>query len=541
MTAKKTFWRSSALLLATANLIGFPTYRTFAQEAQAQAYHSDADDLLTLEKISVFPFTDNLEGIYARPLESHFISLVDKMHRWNYLPANGSGPLLAPEELESDPEKVKQVTQGMGVDGVFVARVSKGPNGVTIHLSLFLTKDGKLLSQAVLKDYSQFDLNSLKEQLERLLAETVSRLPYAGRVLSRDGNRVTINLGTKDGIQPNQLLNVIQIIQSQRHPKFNFLIKTEKEIIGKIKVLKVDETLSFGAVVTEKEKGAVQKNNKIGSLDSVSYGEAESLSPAATPEESLAQNGDQRHVFGKNAHAWKPQDPPSLGQAGVRLGLSRYIANTTLEGVGALEASNYFAPSIELDAELWITPEWIFFGSIKQGIVPVSNPRSGSQPTQLSQALSEYEAGFGYAIRLGPHVWSPLIEPFASYFNYRLFVDDSTPKALTTMQFSGLKLGLNASGPVSDDGRYGVGGRFSIALNPSLTETPVTSGSKSKNSVISFGILGYKKLGERLRAQVNLDLEMYSSSFSGTGTRAESASSTSQRFTTLSGGLYYMF
>jgi hypothetical protein len=34
---------------------------------------------------------------------------------------------------------------------------------------------------------------------------------------------------------------------------------------------------------------------------------------------------------------------------------------------------------------------------------------------------------------------------------------------------------------------------------------------------------------------------MYSANFSGTGTRTNSATSASQRFTTLSGGVYYMF
>lgn len=255
--------------------------------AQEKAFTSDVDDLLTLEKVSVLPFTDNLQGIYARPLEAHFITLVEQMHRWDFVPANSSGPILAPEELEAAPDKALQIGKSIAADGFFAVRVIKGPAGVTIHVSLFLSKDGKLLSQAILKDYQRFDLNDLKEQMQRLLSEIVTRLPYAGRVMSRDGNRVTVNLGLRDGIQNGQLLSVIQILKANRHPKFNFLIKTEKEIFGKIKILKVDETLSFGTVVTEKEKGAIQKNAKIGSLDSVTYAPTESLSLEAPPEEAL--------------------------------------------------------------------------------------------------------------------------------------------------------------------------------------------------------------------------------------------------------------
>lgn len=516
-------------------------YRTFAQEAEgARAYRSDVDDLLTIEKVSLLPFTDNLQGIYARPLEAHFTSLLDKMHRWDFVPANSSGPILSPEELESDPAKAIQVSQGMGADAFFASRVTKGPNGVAIHLSLFLTKDGKLLSQAVLKDYKQFNINDLKEQMQRLLTEIVSRLPYSGRVLSRESNRVTVNLGTKDGIQPGQMLSVIQIIQAHRHPKFNFLVRTEKEIFGKIKILKADETLSFGVVVSEKEKGAVQKNAKIGPLDFVTYsGESLSLTPSA--EEELTQREDGALAFGKDAKAWKPQNPPSFGQVGARLGLSRFKGNTQLSGYGALESYNDFAPSVLLEGEIWVTPEWTFRAKLKQGIVAVDNERPGSTPRELSQSLTYYEATAGYRLRFGPYGWSPYAEPYLGYLNYKLFSDSATPEAFMTQQYTGFKFGVTGAAPIAENGLFGIGGDFAMVWKPSLRESPHTSGGSSENQIVQFGIFGFKKLGERLKVQANLDFEMYSSNFSGTGTRAESATSSSHRYTTLSGGLYYMF
>jgi hypothetical protein len=511
-------------------------HRTFAQERGT--YRSDVDDLLTVEKVSVLPFTDNLQGIYARPLEAHFIQLVDQMHRWDYLPANSSGPILSPEELELSPDKVKQVSAGLNADAFFAARVTKGPNGVTIHLSLFLTKDGKLLSQAVLKDYKQFDISDLKEQTQRLLSEIVTRLPYAGRVLSREGNRVTVNLGTRDGLQVGQMLSVIQILQAQRHPKFNFLIRTEKEIFGKIKILKVDDTLSFGMVATEKEKGAIQKNAKIGPLDFVTYPVGDSLSLTPSPEETLLQHEDGKIAFGKDAKAWKPGLQPSFGQVGGRIGLGRFAQNSTISGYGGAETTDNMSPSIAVEGELWITQEWTFHAGLKQGLISFSNPRSGSSPSKLNQSMSEYEAGFGYMIRFGPYIWSPNLEPFLKYFTYKTYADTASPEVFNTMEYSGLKLGLRGTSPVSD--RYGVGGEFSLAWKPSLRESPYDSGS-STNNVTQFAVFGYKKLGERLKAQLQLEFDMYASTFSGGGTRTDDAESTSQRATTLSAGLYYLF
>lgn len=510
-----------------------------AGKAATIVYKSEADSLLTIEKIAVLPFTDNLQGIYARPLETHFIQAVQNMHRWDFVQATSSGPLLSPEELEDSSAKALQVSQGLGADAFFAARVLKGPSGVSIHLSLFLTKDGKLLSQAVLKDYQRFDLGDLKEQLQRLLSELTARLPYAGRVLSRDGTRVTVNLGLRDGIQNGQVLSVIQIIQAYRHPRFNFLIKTEKEIFGKIKILKVDETLSFGTIITEKERGTIQKNSKIGPIDFITYAGGDTLTLTSSGQDGLTDKEENKFVFGKNAHAWTPASPPSFGQLGARLGMSRFSGAMEMDNVGGLEGTNNFAPSVILDGELWITPEWTFTATLKHGIISVRNPRAGGQPSELGQSLSYYEAGLAYAIRLGPSLWSPQISPYVSYFNYRLFVDDSSPEAFTTQQYSGLKLGVKGSAPVGDD--FGAGGVFSTALSPSMQESPVPSADDSKASVVQFGVFGYKKYSERLRVQLNLDFEMYSASLSGRGQRVNAASSASQRYTTLSGGIYYLF
>ncbi|NJL24364.1 MAG: hypothetical protein HC902_03775 [Calothrix sp. SM1_5_4] len=144
-------------------------------------------------------------------------------------------------------------------------------------------------------------------------------------------------------------------------------------------------------------------------------------------------------------------------------------------------------------------------------------------------------------LRLGPYIWSPQIEPFLSYFTYRLYVDSASPEAFMTSQYTGFKFGLKGSTPLSPDGEWGIGGEFAMALNPSLRETPKTSGSDAKNNVVQFGVFGTKKLGERLKLLMGLDFEMYSSNFTGSGTRADSSSSASQKYTTLSGGVNYLF
>ena len=500
-----------------------------------RAYRSEADDLLSIDKVSVLPFTDNLNGIYARPLEAHFAKLIETQHRWDVVPATSTGQALTPDELEGDPAKVIAAARDLHVDAIFAARVVKSGDGVNVHLSLFLAKDGKLLSQALLKDYRRFELADIKEQTTRLMNEVVSRLPYAGRVLSRDGLRITINLGSQDGLRKDQVLNVIQILQLQRHPRFNFLIKTEKEILGQVRVLKADETLSFAAVTMEKEAGAIQKGAKIATLENVTYATTDLAGGGEGVAEAQPTNG-------ATPGEWAPAPPPSIGSVGVRFGVGRFTGATALTGVGGLQASDNSSVSVGLDGEIWITPEWTVSARIRQGLAQINNPRDDSAPRKLSASLSLYDVNFGYTLRFGTLATSPSVEPYLGYFLQQFYVDDSTPLAFTTSRYQGLKVGLRGQAPLGDTGEYGVGGDFAIALMPGLGEDPISSGGSPRNTVIQFGVLGYKKLGERLRLTASVDFEMFATNFSGEGGRgAQSATSSSQRYTTVSAGVGYMF
>lgn len=502
---------------------------------QGAIYKSDSDDLISIEKVSYAPLIDNLNGIYARPLETHLASLLAQMHRWSIAPGTvnlGSSSL---EELEENPARVKEIA-GTASDGFFAGKVIKGPKGLSMKLDFFLAKDGKLFLQAELKDFQQFDLNIVKEQLESLLNKMMHKVPYSGRVLSRDVNRVTVNIGSRDGLQKDQIVSVIQIIKLNRHPKFNFLVSVEKEIIGKIKILKVDDTLSFGAVISERERGAIQKGNKLDALEFVTYAVNDvSLAPQ---KESIDQRADANLAFGKDAKAWKPQEAPSIGQVGGRLGLARLNQSSDLSS-GSVSGHDDFAPMAFLEGELWLTENWTVHADIQLGLASVNGPNS-----KISESLSAYEMLAGYRFRFGPNAWSAYAEPFVGYMTHRLYADSVSPAAFNTMEYNGFKIGLMGSTPITPDAEWSVGAKIAFVIAPHLTETPYQSGTSSSNNVNQFGIWATKKMTEHWKIQGNLDFEMFSSTFSGTGSipvTGNSASSASEQFITLSVGAYYMF
>lgn len=523
----------SALSLATKTLVLTILSATIHAAAQEKAvYRSEADDLITVRKVAILPVFDNLRGIYSRPVESFLIEQLKDNHHFEMAEATTTGPILTPEEIEEDPNLVKNISQNLQADAFIASKVVKGPSGLSIRMSLFLTKDQKLLAREEAQGIQRLDVETVKKQAAEVMNKLFERLPYEGVVLSRQGTRVTVNLGKKDGIVPEQMISVLQIVKLNRHPKFNFLVGTEKEIIGKIKLLKIDDTLSFGRIVTEKETGSIQVNAKIGGLDSVVYTNTDSLSETKSTEDSLLERPDGKASFGEKPLEWLPQKTPTFGQVGARLGIGSFNENISAGGT-SLDSKNPFYPFIVIDGEIWLTPKWSMHAQIKQGIISTDNPTGGS-PKDLSRSLSAYEFLMGYNIRLGAGVWSPKVELLGGYSTSRLYTDD-TNSAVTTKTYGGMKLGVSGLYPLQDDAGYAVGANLFFFLEPRLSESPSFSGN-GDHDIKQFGLFVDKKLKVNVKARFGLDFEMFSSDFGG-----GAVTSASQKHTTVSGGLYYMF
>jgi hypothetical protein len=519
--------------------------RDGAQE-QSASYFSQVDQDLTIRRVAILPVVDNVSGIYARPIEAHIATLVKASHRWDYVEANIAGAMPTVIDLEENPTEVQRVTQSIDADAFIAVAASRGPQGLSLRLDLFLKKDGRLLSQEVLRDLPRYEIPEVRERVNELYRKAVSRIPYDGILLSRQGNRVTINLGKSDGITKDQMITVVQIISLNRHPKFNFIVSSEKEILGRVKILKVDETLSFGSIVSEKERGAIRKMAKVSGLEPVNYPAPTRLGEGPTAGD-LNDRADAAVTFGKDPKEWLPVRPPSFGQIGAKIGLGQYNSSVNLGGAGSFEARSPFYPSIGINGEIWLTPQWTVRAELMQGVISTDNPRSGSSPGTLNHSLSRYSLEGGYSFLLRDDFFGPKLTLSAGLASYRMYVDSSTPEALTTVNYSGMLIGLGGSFPISDQKLWYVGGRLNLYMFVSLAESPDSSGNASKNTINDFSLFAEKKIAENLRAVGSLDFSLYSTSFSGTGTRTgpggvtESGTSLSQRHTTFNGGISYMF
>jgi hypothetical protein len=218
---------------------------------------------------------------------------------------------------------------------------------------------------------------------------------------------------------------------------------------------------------------------------------------------------------------------------GVAFGLGILNVAQATDSSTSLSARDPYYPNLYLDAELWLTSIWTMRFKLRQGIGSTENPLGGS-PAKISHAISGYDFLFVRSFRLSPTVWGPRVDISGGMAKYKNQVD-SVSGGLTTLEYNGYKFGLDGYIPVTKDQSWGVGANLFFTLFTRMNESPATSGS-ADNTVNTFGFYAVKKIGVNLKVKMNIDFELYSSSFSGS-----SAISASQKHTLLGAGIYYMF
>lgn len=525
----ETTFEMTTLMRLTLVLFVLLPFSTFAQKQKVEGssiFITPIDQQISIQKVTFLPSADNISGIYAKPLEEHLRKLVDEEKQWavvDYKP--GKEKDLTPESLEEDNKKAGDLIKAQGVDGIFTMRVTRGPGGVTIRLNLYSGATGVWLSQESLSEFQGFETEELKKQVSSLYKRLRRKMPYQGMILSRTANEVTVNLGTKMGLKIDDELTVVQVFKINRHPKFKFAISAEKEILGTLKVTKSEETLSFARIVTERDNGVLLPGMKVLTKDFVIYPEQR----REDPEE--ASNEPKEPL----------EEKPTFGRLSILGGLGTFTYNTDLETSGSLNKTSSFVPSVSFWGELWVTPQWIIEARIRQSVLTMSNPMSGSKPSNLNVSLGSYSVHFGYNLLLKNEFFGPKFQLLFGMGSQRTFVDSSTPIGLTSTNQGGVSLGLRGSYPLSDSSPYAAGAELFFYLSPSLAESPGRSGSARNPSINQFGAFLEYKVKERMRFKGLLGFEMVTANFRGNSDADEDAESISQRLTLLSGGVEFLF
>jgi hypothetical protein len=515
-------------------------FTAVANATDRNSYISNVDKSLTIHRVGILPPTDNVNGLYSRYVEAKLQEKTKKSHRFDVRDLKDIDGHLTLEDYEDDAGLIKKSGSFNKVDAFFSARVNKTKENLTLIMDLFLSSDGKLFTQEQIELPENTGTDELGKKAGELYDKLLEKIPYRGMILSREGNRVTIDLGTQDGIKENTTATVVEIIGLKRHPKFNFVISSEKVILGKIRIIKTDETLSFGLIIQEQERGVIAVDSKLTGVDFVSYPDSMG---------GMAEVAGDPVSFGKNPKEWTPKKKPGLGKVGLELGAGTLHNAVSTVNEGSLSTEVAIYPQINLTGELWLTPTWFVAARIEEGVTALSNPLSGSSPGSLAATNSHYALHGGYKFFLEDDSFGPEIDTFLGMGDYSFFVDTSTPTAYTSLSYYGVYIGVKGSLPLTRERDWYVNATMNYYFSPGLTETPVTSGTSSNNSITEFTIGGSHRMTDQLWLTGKLDFEFYGTNFSGQGTRISSTNPTvfdtglnsSQSLFTLLIGMEYVF
>lgn len=510
-------------------------------------YTSLVDEKIILKTITLAPVYDNVNGIYAAPIQKLLIELLQNDKVWGYSEFPNIRHKIFVENFDNKPNEVLDALQKTQAQGLLTAFITKGPHGLTARLKLYTQDQGIILLEESFQDLNAFEISKLREEFVTLYHNLKNKLPYRGFVLSRRGIEVTLNLGSRNGVTTGQELTLAQIIKLNRHPKLKTLVGIEREIIGRLKVTKVEPYLSFAQITFEKETGVVDVGAKVLPTEYVSY-------PMPLINNAGDVVGDQAVMNSKTqAEAAAVDDtqdsqteekpvlnPHAIGKVTLQGGISQYSESTSLASGLTATADQAFAPTLLAGAQLFFLQNFFADFNFKQSYFNASHTLAGSSPGSLSYVYSRFTGALGYNYYVDGSSAGPKVTAALGLTSFKTEVTATTPVALTSTQTDGLSLKISGVMPLEIEDPVAIGADFQFLLNTKMSESPVNSGSSSPTAM-AYGIFATYAASANLLYRFDMQFDSIDASFSGTATRADASKATTIKSTSQMFGIEYLF
>lgn len=505
-------------------------------------YTSEIDRKILLKTLVLAPVYDNVNGIYAQPIQKLLTDLLQNDKVWGYTAYPETDKKYFVEQYDSDPAAVLKVLEKSGAQGMLTAFITKGSNGLTARLKLFTQDQGYLLIEESFQDAGAFEVSRLREQFNEMYRDIKNKLPYRGYVLSRRGQDVTLNLGSMNGVKVGQELSLAQILKINRHPKSRFMVGVEKEIIAKVQVTKVEEYLSFAKITFEKENGVVENGAKVLPSDFISYplpklspeGDVSGDIPAERPfKERIAPTPETRIVKQPEESSEPTETQQKIGIITAQAVLATVKESTELRTGANYEFSKSWTPGFYLGAQIYYTEGLFMDFNVQYHSFSAKNPLTPTA-AEISYSYMRLNGAMGYDYVLPNSV---ILTGAVGFSSYRTEVSDNAPTALTDSSIDALALQLKAAVPLDP---ITLGVKMDFAFAKRFSESPVNSGNAT-TSVTNLGVFGLYPFTPSINGRVDLAMNKINTEFSGNPTRANPASSSTIELVNLHAGIEYVF
>ena len=134
----KSFFLSFAIVMISFFTVFHPAS---AQTNAQNTYVSAIDQDLAIKSIVLVPATDNVGGIYAKPIDEELHKVLNDDKQWS-LTEFPKGLQIKSELLDEHPEDVKKILQAGKSEAALTTKLIKGPRGISITMTLYVGRDG---------------------------------------------------------------------------------------------------------------------------------------------------------------------------------------------------------------------------------------------------------------------------------------------------------------------------------------------------------------------------------------------------------------
>jgi len=505
----------------------------------AEIQKTNYDKLLRLKKIFLFPAVDDLSGILSPQLDQTLQEIFTKNQRFELVRDQSVVRALSPDEsayakVAQNENIHKEATNITGSDATIVLRTKNAGGTLTMILE-WRDQQGKILISDAQTMPGFSSAQEQKKAAEKLVENTIQKIPFLGTVTGRTGKTITLDLGKMD-VMPGDTIDIARMVSLQRHPLLNTIVDVDYVRVGRAIITMSDRVLSFAEILEETQSELISINNKI-----VNLKKGERLPKRKKTEEGIFSIKKTENPYKEKSLSEETENKDLLagdferpkarfGAAGVSLLIGNLSQAQTIGGITGDFSGRGIGAS--LDGELWITKQWI--GAVEYSFLSasLSGSRAGSVADAGNTAWKKMNIYGGYRLFAEGKIEGLAVLIAGGYQSVKMSLPVNGALQLGEKEFSGLFFKIEGDLPVNNTNRV-VGG---IEFQPfsTFSEFGYSPGSNEGANSVGFRLRWMHAMADNLWARIGFDYDSSTGSYTGGG-------ASSSKRVSISPGISYLF
>jgi len=475
----------------------------------------ELDRKYALTTLGILKAWDNVDGLFADIVSDAYNRRLSRESRFIVQDLGKANQLLTATKLPynkviDDPEILAQLGKTLKLDSVLRTKVYKeGPEYRFVmdwvHLSTVQT-----LATETFKIEEPFDPRGTGRggaEFQRAIATGLGRLlkkvPFQAMVTGRDQTALTVNAGTRDGIQPGDTLVVATLDEVKYHPLLKTIVDWRLTSTGKATVTDVEEGMAFAKIDVEEYGRQIARYQKVIQVIPA---------PEAPPEKAVSTDYDEREKLSR--------EPPRLGWISPGVFVGHYSREASANNGASGVTGGGTLVGFKAEGQVWFTSEW--FGDL--GFVYGSSGFSQEDistgtktaAADVTATLTQFKAAFGYMYHMTANFFGPKAFGRIGYHSTSFDLPNTATEATSPVKFSSLTLGIGGDLPIRAD--YGMQLSVDVGLFASGTEEGEYYGTDTGATSVDVFLGGYAWLKPKLKLRLGFDFKSHSMDFTSGAT-----------------------